>query len=186
MDGSLLFALTVHIVGIAFWVGGLFTVGLVMASIFAGSMSTVSASLNSLATSSVVDIYRRVLRTGLSDVHYAFASRCATCFWGMAATVGALFASRLGPLVTAFAKVQSELGGVLLGMFLLAVFTKRATGSGTIAGAALGFAMVVCVSVYSSISVFLYCAVGCAGTVAAGWICSVIFERRRESNPVQH
>jgi SSS family transporter len=158
-------------------------VGLVMASIFAGSMSTVSASLNSLATSSVVDIYRRVVRTGLADVHYTFASRCATCFWGMAATVGALFASRLGPLVTAFAKVQSELGGVLLGLFLLAFF-KRATGPGAIAGAVLGFAVVVYVSVTTGISVFLYCAVGCASTVAAGWICSSLirYGRRPESN----
>ena len=61
----------------------------------------------------------------------------------------------------------------------------RATGAGTIAGAALGFTMVVFVSIYSSISVFLYCAVGCAATVAAGWICSVRFERRPESNPAQ-
>ncbi len=147
-------------------------IGLVTASIFAGAMSTVSASLNSLATSSVVDVYRRVIRTGLPDTHYTFASRVATCMWGAAATVGALFASRLGPLVTANVKVQSALGGVLLGVFLLGVCTKRTTGAGALAGSAIGFTMVALVSNYTSISVFFYCGVGCACTVVAGWVCS--------------
>ena len=153
--------------------------GLVVASLFAGSMSTVSASLNALTTSSVVDIYKRTLRRNRSGAHYTFASRVATCAWGIAATAGALFAGRLGPLVTAFPKFQSELAGLLLGIFVLAVASQRVTGASAIIGAAIGLAAVVAVSAYSSISIFFFPAIGGAVTIATGFLTNLLSTPRR-------
>jgi SSS family solute:Na+ symporter len=151
--------------------------GLVVASILAGSMSTVSASLNSLATSSVVDIYKRIFRTNGSDAHYTFACRCATCLWGSAATVGAMYADRLGPLVLGFAKIQSLLGGLLLGIFLLALLSKRSTARGVICGLVVALGIVIAFALYWPVSIYLYGAVGCFGTMAAGWLFSRILSQ---------
>jgi SSS family transporter len=145
--------------------------GLVVASIFAGSMSTVSASLNSLATSSVVDYYRRFIRPDRSDLHYTSASRWATSLWGAVATVGALFADRLGALLIAFTKIHSMMGGIILGIFLLG-FTRRANSRGVMFGSAIGLAIVLYASFYTRVSVYWYCVIGCLSTVAAGWIFS--------------
>lgn len=152
-------------------------VGLIVASIFAGSMSTVSASLNSLATSSIVDFYKRLWRKGQTDAQYTLASRWATLFWGGLATLGAFFVARLGPLMIAFTKIQSLLGGIILGIFLLGAATKRATGSGAIVGSALGLVATLYVAFYTPAAFYWYVFVGCVTTVATGWCWSCLFPR---------
>jgi SSS family transporter len=58
-------------------------VGLIIAVIFAAAMSSSSGEINSLATVSVIDIYRRHIKPSASDRHYLLASRMATAFWGL-------------------------------------------------------------------------------------------------------
>jgi Na+/proline symporter len=151
--------------------------GLLVASIFAGSMSTVSASLNSLETSSVMDIYKRLIRGERSERHYIFASRAATGLWGLFATAAAFLAGRLGPLGIAFAKIESLIGGVMLGIFLLGILSKRATGTGVLWGATLGFASVIYVAWYTSVGFYWCCVLGCLSMVIAGWLCSIWVSR---------
>ncbi len=71
-------------------------VGLIIAAIFAAAMSTISAELNSLATTSVVDIYRRFFVRDGKDRHYVVVSKMATVFWGIYAAVFASFRRRPG------------------------------------------------------------------------------------------
>jgi len=151
--------------------------GLIVASIFAGSMSTVSASINSLATSSVIDIYKRILRPDCSDRHYTNASRISTVSWGLVTTVGALFADRLGALVLATVKIQSLMGGIVLGIFLLGVVTKTATSTGALVGAGIGLATVISISIYAPVSVYWYGVIGCACTFVLGWTYSQLLTR---------
>src|SRR5262249_40175480 len=66
-------------------------VGLIMAAIFGAVLSTISAELNSLATSTVIDLYRRHFRRDAPDRHYVLASRLATIFWGIYAVSFALY-----------------------------------------------------------------------------------------------
>jgi len=149
--------------------------GLVVASIFAGSMSTVSASLNSLATSSVIDIYKRLVKSNQSDRHYASASRWATALWGLLATVGALYADRLGELVLAFTRIQSLMAGTILGIFLLGVLFKKVGSRGAMAGVLIGLGAVIYVSVFTTASIFWYGVIGTLATVLAGWLYSLVF-----------
>jgi SSS family solute:Na+ symporter len=149
--------------------------GLVVASIFAGSMSTVSASLNSLATSSVVDFYKRLVRKEASDLHYTRASRWATFLWGVLATVGAFYADRLGALVMAFAKINSLMAGIILGIFLLGIISRRASGTGVIVGAMLSLGLVIYISVYTPVTLYWYCIIGGLATVLMGWLFSLLF-----------
>jgi hypothetical protein len=108
-------------------------------------------------------------------MHYALASRWDTYFWGVLPTVGALFAGRLGALIVAFAKVQSLMGGVILGIFLLGILTKRVSSMGALVGGVIGFALVLSVSLSTGVSFYWYCVVGCIGTMAGGWTVSKLW-----------
>lgn len=152
--------------------------GLVLAGIFAGSMSTVSASLNSLATSSVMDVYKRLVRVDLSPEQYAVAGRWATALWGGAGTVGAFFGNRLGPLILSFSKVWSLLGGVILAIFLLGILTKRTTSVGVIVGSIFGLSTVVYVASCTRVTLYWYCVFGLVSTWTGGWVCSRMFSKR--------
>src|SRR5207245_2202390 len=76
-------------------------VGLIIAVIFAAAMSAISGEVNSLATVTVIDIYKRHLFRGGTDGHYLLASRLATAFWGLYAVMFAEFGRNLGSLIEA-------------------------------------------------------------------------------------
>ncbi|RYE19347.1 MAG: sodium:solute symporter, partial [Sphingobacteriales bacterium] len=76
-------------------------IGLLIAIVFMASMGSTASALNSLASTSVVDIYKRVINPNASDKGYLNASRLATIFWGLASIGMALYASKLGNLLEA-------------------------------------------------------------------------------------
>lgn len=157
--------------------GGPFS-GFVIASIFAASMAVMSAGLNSLSTVTAIDFYQRLRphSTGLGNV--VRVGRFGTIAWGVAATVGALFAHRLGPVVNAFNIILSYLGGPTLGMFLLGMLTKRATGTGAFSGAIISLAIVSMVAFRTHISFFYYGVVGLVATMAIGYLLSLLQSAR--------
>jgi Na+/proline symporter len=120
-------------------------VGLVIAVIFSAAMSSTSGEINSLATVTVIDFYRRHIRKQAPDHHYLMASRVATAFWGAYAVGFAQFGGGFGALIEAVNVVGSLFYGGLLGVFVLAFFFKRVGASaafyGVVAGEAVIFAM---------------------------------------------
>ena len=70
-------------------------VGLVLAVIFGATMASISGEMNSLATVSVIDIYKRHFRKEAPDHHYLWASRAFTAFWGIYAVATARRASTI-------------------------------------------------------------------------------------------
>jgi Na+/proline symporter len=147
--------------------------GVMMAVIFAAAMSTFSSEINSLASATVIDFYKRYCRTEASDRHYLLASRAATVFWGLFATTAALFAGRLGSLIEAVNKVGSYFYGPILGVFLLAFFSRRSNAAGAFWGLLAGEVTVLAVAYYSSISWLYYNVVGTAAVLAAGSLISL-------------
>ncbi len=143
-------------------------VGLVLAVIFAAAMSTISAEINSLATVSVIDIYRRFLHGGGSDVHYLNASRMATFFWGVYAVATAGFAKNLGSLIEAVNMLGSLFYGGLLGVFVLAFFFKRVNGTGAFIGVIAGEAAIFTAFLFTGISFLWYNVIGCLVVVGVG------------------
>jgi solute:Na+ symporter, SSS family len=113
-------------------------VGIIIAAIFAAAMSTIAAELNSLATSSVIDIYRRHLKKDGDDAHYVRVSRWATLFWGLFASVVALYAVELGSLIEVVNQFGSYFYGSILGAFILALLVKVANGHGAFIGLVAG------------------------------------------------
>jgi Na+/proline symporter len=141
-------------------------VGLVIAVIFAATMSASSGEINSLATVTIVDLYRRHIRRGASDHHYLVASRLATLFWGVYAVVFAGWGKRLGPLIVAVNVVGSLFYGSLLGCFVLAFGFRKVRGTATFAGMLAGEAAIFWAFLFTNISWLWYNVLGCAVVVA--------------------
>jgi Na+/proline symporter len=136
-------------------------VGLVIAVILAATMSSSSGEINSLATVSIVDIYKRHIRKGASDHHYLTASRVATAFWGAYAVAFAGFGKNLGSLIEAVNIVGSLFYGSLLGVFTLAFFFRRVTGTGAFCGMLAGEAAIFAAFSFTGISFLWYNVIGC-------------------------
>jgi Na+/proline symporter len=113
-------------------------VGIIIAAIFAAAMSTIAAELNSLSTSSVIDIYRRHFKKDGTDAHYVMVSKWATLFWGLFASVVALYAVELGSLIEVVNQFGSYFYGSILGAFILALLVKSANGHGAFTGLVAG------------------------------------------------
>ena len=143
-------------------------VGLMIAAIFAAAMSSIAAELNSLATATIIDFYRRHFVKDASDTHYLTASRLATAFWGVVACLVALYAANIGPLIDVVNTFGSFFYGVLLGAFVLAIGTKRATARGAFWGILAGLVAVSYVAFTMNISYLWFNVVGVVVVTVVG------------------
>ena len=146
-------------------------VGLMIAAIFAAAMSSIAAELNSLSTATVIDFYRRHYRKSATDTHYLWVSKVATGFWGVFASITALYAANLGSLIEVVNRFGSFFYGSLLGVFVLAVGVPRATAAGAFWGLIGGMLAVAAVARSTSIS-FLW--LNLVGTVAVFVVGSLV------------
>lgn len=149
-------------------------VGLIIAAIFAAAMSSIAAELNSLSTATIIDFYRRHLKTTASDRHYLTASKLVTGFWGLVACVVAIYATSLGPLIDVVNQFGSFFYGSLLGVFVLAIGTTRATAKGAFWGLLAGIAAVALVAFTTSIAFLWHNVVGACTVVAVGMAISLM------------
>ena len=158
-------------------------VGLVMAAIFAAAMSTISAEVNSLATVTVIDIYKRHFAQEASDGHYLWASRIFTALWGVYAVFAAGFGRSLGSLIEAVNMVGSFFYGSLLGAFILAFYAPRVGANAAFLAILLGEAAVVAVHFTWSISFLWYNVVGAVAVVSAGLLLSFVLPKNPSASP---
>ncbi|MCC6365822.1 MAG: sodium:solute symporter [Bryobacterales bacterium] len=142
-------------------------VGLVIAVIFAASMSVVSGEVNSLATVTVMDLYRP-FKPQASDMHYLIASRLATVFWGAYALAFAGLGRHLGSLIEAVNIVGSLFYGGMLGVFVLAFFVPRARATGAFLGVLAGEAAIFYCFFFTKISFLWYNVIGCLVVISIG------------------
>ena len=147
-------------------------VGLLIAVIFAAAMSSSSGEVNSLATVTVIDVYRRHIRPNATDRHYLWVSRLATAFWASYAVFFAQYAKKLGSLIEAVNLLGSLFYGSLLGVFVLAFWFRRVTGTGAFIGMLVGEAAIFAAFRFTSISFLWYNVIGCVVVIATGVIVS--------------
>jgi SSS family transporter len=150
-------------------------VGLLLAAIFCAAMSATSSGLNALASTTVVDVVKRLLWRNATDHQYVRASKLLTVFWGLFAIGFAEFASRLGSLIEAVNILGSLFYGTILGVFLLAFYTKRIGGVAVCLGAVVGEAAVAWCAIYTNVAWLWWNVVGLVvGVLAAGAIQGII------------
>ncbi|MFD2923107.1 sodium:solute symporter [Halobacillus naozhouensis] len=148
--------------------------GLIIAGVFAAAMSSLDSALNSLSAVSIRDFYSKFFKKNASEAHYLKASRWATVFWGIYATIFAFFASNLGPVIEAVNKVGSYFYGALLGVFLLAIFTRKANGTGSFVGVIAGMVAVWATTQFLAISWLYNNFVGAVVAVVVGYGVSLL------------
>jgi len=136
-------------------------IGLVLASIISASMSSTSAELNALASTTVIDFYKRLIKKDASEAHYLKISKLATVFWGIYAIIFALFANRLGTLIEAVNILGSLVYGTILGIFLVAFYLKKVKGSPTFYAALVAEVAVLYCFLFTKIPFLWYNVIGC-------------------------
>jgi len=151
--------------------------GLVMAAILAAAMANVSAALNSLASATVVDFYGRK-----QDRQQMGLARWATVGWAVVLIGIGLVARSWGPVLESGLSIASVTLGVLLGVFLLGVLTKRVGEKAAIFGVIIGLIVIVWVKAMTKIVFSWWVPIGACTTYLAGCAGSLIWSRSSETN----
>jgi SSS family transporter len=160
-------------------------IGLILAAIFAAAMSTIAAELASLSTATVIDFYRRWVRADADDRHLLNVSRAATAFWGLFASVVAIYAVELGSLIEVVNRFGSFFYGSILGVFVLAIGWKRANGHGAFIGLVAGMAAVAYVDRATTVEFLWLNVVGAVTVCLVGALVSELLPDRRRADPGQ-
>ena len=148
--------------------------GLVIAGIMAATMSSLDAGMNSLATVAVMDYYKRFFhRDWKGDRHYLRVSRGATVFFGVSATIAALYVDKLGTIIEIIGKISSLLVGPLVAMFFLGVLTKRANETGVFLGTLIGLVFTAWVANFTDVFWSWYGPTGLVASGVSGYLLSL-------------
>jgi solute:Na+ symporter, SSS family len=159
--------------------------GLLVAAILAAAMSNLSAALNSLASTSVMDLYAR-LRPQSSDESRFRLARMSTVFWALILFMLAVLARNGGKVVEVGLSIASVAYGALLGVFLLGVLTKRANQAGSMVGMLCGFIFNLYLWQFTKISFTWYVAFGSALTFTVGYIASMMIGSQTKERAPEH
>jgi SSS family solute:Na+ symporter len=143
-------------------------VGLMIAAIFAAAMSASGGELNALATATIIDFYRRHFVRHASDRHYLAVSKLATVGWGLFACVVAMYSANQGSLIEVVNRYGSFFYGSLLGVFILAILSKRATATGAFWGLIAGMVVVLIVAFTTPVAFLWHNLIGAVVVVAVG------------------
>jgi SSS family solute:Na+ symporter len=155
--------------------------GLALASIFAVAMSNASGSLNSLASSSMIDFSRARRGAVADEAKQLRHSRWWTLFWGI--LLGLLGMIHWGPVLVAGLTIASITYGSLLGTFLLVIWNKRATSRGAIAGMIAGLAGMTAVYFLTPLAWTWYVLAGTIITFGVGSLVSL--SKSNQPSPVE-
>jgi len=153
-------------------------IGLLIAIIFLASMGSTASALNSLASTSVIDIYKRLINKEASDEKYLKASRWSTVIWGVICIAMALYASKIGNLIEAVNILGSYIYGTILGVFLVAFYVKQVGGK-AVFYAAIITEIVVCICGYQKVVAYLWLnVIGCLLVVLLAYVIQQFFKKK--------
>lgn len=152
--------------------------GLMIAAILAAAMSNLSAALNSLSSTSVVDFYLR-FRPETSDRARISLSRIFTVIWSIVLFGFGLASRRGGKVLELGLTITSVAYGGMLGVFLLGVLTRRATQTGAIIGMLCGLILNVCIWRFTKIAFTWYVIAGAMVTFVVGYAMSLMLGNGR-------
>ena len=146
--------------------------GLLIAAILAAAMSNLSAALNSLSSTSMVDSYIR-LRPLTSEIRRIWLSRAAMVAWALVLFGLALLARHGGRVIEVGLTIASIAYGGMLGVFLLGVLTRRASERGAMMGMICGLALNLFLWLFTSVAFTWYVTLGSMVTFAVGYAASL-------------
>ncbi|MBD1421133.1 sodium:solute symporter [Sphingobacterium chuzhouense] len=153
-------------------------IGLLIAIIFLASMGATASAINSLSSTTVVDIYKRFINKKGSDRGYLNASRLFTLVWGIITLAVALYASQLGNLLEAVNILGSLFYGTILGIFLVAFYVKRIGGKAVFWAAVLSEVVVFGIWKADIMAYLWLNLVGCVCVITFGLILQIMLKSK--------
>src|SRR5882762_536736 len=147
--------------------------GLLIAAILAAAMSNLSAALNSLSSTSMLDFYLRG-NPQIDERRRLYLSRLSTLIWALVLFgLAILSLHKVGRVVEVGLQIASVAYGALLGVFLLGVLTKRANQTGAMLGMLFGFATELYIWLFTTVPWTWYVAIGTVVTFGVGYAVSL-------------
>jgi Na+/proline symporter len=154
-------------------------VGLLIAIIFLASMGSMASGLNSLASTTIIDFYKRLFKKEETDKSYLSASRWTTVIWGLFCIMVAFYASRVGNLIEAVNILGSLFYGTILGIFLVAFYMKHVSGTAVFYAALIAEAFIVYAWI-TDLTAFLWLnVIGCLLVMGFAYCIQLILNRRQ-------
>lgn len=157
-------------------------IGLLIAVIFSASWSSTASELNALSSTTVIDLYKRLIHTNGSDAHYLNSSKLLTVIWGLLAIAVAMFANTLGSMIEAVNVLGSLFYGTVLGIFLTAFFLKNVMGNAVFYGAILAEIIVLILFFTDSLAFLWLNATGCLMVMLFSFLLEYILPKNLRNN----
>jgi SSS family solute:Na+ symporter len=155
-------------------------VGLVLAAILCAAMSATASGLNSLGSTTVIDVYKRLINPNATDQQYVRVSKLMTLGWGVFAILFAEFANQLGSLIEAVNILGSLFYGTILAIFLIAFYAKSVGGRAVFWGAVIGEAATMLTWQLTDIAWLWWNVVGVVVTMGAAFVLQPMLTSREQ------
>ncbi|GAA4315876.1 sodium:solute symporter [Nibribacter koreensis] len=153
-------------------------IGLLLAVVLCAAMGSTASAFSSLASTTVVDVYKRSIVQNASDAHYVSASRWLTIGWGAVSILFALFASQLENLIQAVNILGSLFYGTILGVFLAAFYCKSLRGNAVFWAAVLTQGIIFTLYFTTSIAYLWYNLIGCFLVIGIAYLLQPLLQER--------
>ncbi len=154
-------------------------IGLLIAIVFLASMGSTASALNSLASTTVVDIYKRIINPNGSDQNYLNVSRAATIFWGLVCIGMALYAGKMGNLLEAVNQLGSYIYGTILGVFVVAFYLKRIRGNSVFIAAVITELIIIWMGLTDQIAYLWLNAIGCFLVIIISGLLNLVLPNKK-------
>lgn len=151
-------------------------IGLLIAVIFAASMGSIASAYNSLAATSVVDVYRKFSKNTPSEKAELNASKVSTVIWGLFCIFVAQYANQLGNMIEVVNVLGSLFYGIILGVFLVAFYFKNIGGTATFWAAVISQAIILGIGIpqvilkVEWIAYLWFNPIGCFLVIGIAWV----------------
>ena len=154
--------------------------GLTIAAILAAAMSNLSAALNSLASTTVMDFIKPLSKIHRSEAQYLALAKKITLAWGGILFAIAVASQGIPSVLEAGLGIASIVYGSLLGVFLLGMLTKRPGEIAAMSGMVAGLAVMLYVKFGTQIAFTWYVMIGTAVTLSVGLLVGLVDQTGRK------
>lgn len=161
-------------------------VGLVFAIIFLASWGSISAAINSLASSSLIDFHQVLFKKDLSQKEELRLGRLYTLVWGVFGIAVAMFATKMGSLIEAVNELGSLFYGAILGIFLVAFFLKKIKGTAVFLASIFAEVLVLITYILNLVSFLWLNLIGALLVIVFAVLLSLYFKSDKEELEIEN
>ena len=146
-------------------------VGLLIAIIFSASMGSVASAYNSLAATTMIDVFKKSRKKAMSDSKELMISKMITVFWAVACIIVAYYANKLGSSMIELVNILgSWFYGIILGIFLVAFYNKTIGGKAILISAVISQFLIILIWKLELVAYLWLNPIGCALVFSIAWV----------------